>query len=235
MNFLWNEQTIGWFLDAGAYTGFHKKLAQMIIPHLEAGDTLCDLGCGIGRLDLELAPHVSRLTAVDINESVTELLRRDADNMGIRNLDSVCGDAGSFDGSFDVLLMSFFGLMNMADMRKLCRRKFIRVVHKKVKEQLHPGDARNARKETVQTVREELEKIGADYTLETATIEFGQPLRSWLDAERFVRQNAPNSADGEIDGFLRENLTRTGRDDFPFYLPNPKGIGVFMINMGDSK
>jgi len=77
MLFGWDEQTIRWFLDASAYTDFHQTLARKITPYLDPGDTLCDLGCGLGRLDLELAPHVMCLTAVDIDETGRLIVKKD--------------------------------------------------------------------------------------------------------------------------------------------------------------
>ena len=229
MLFGWDEQTIRWFLDASAYTGFHKTLARKIAPYLKPDDTLCDLGCGLGRLDLELAPYVSRLTAVDINETAIELLRRDIGISGRHNMSAECADAGALRGNFDVLLTSFFGEANTSDFLKLCTRKLIRVVHMDNKGRLYPGQPRYAKKDTVETVRLELIGMGADFKLETASVEFGQPLGSWGDAVLFVRNNAPDAGDDEIERFLRENTERTDREDFPFYLPNPKEFGIFVI------
>jgi len=217
-------------LDASAYLGFHKSLAEMIIPYLEPDDTLCDMGCGLGRLDLELARHVSRLTAVDINENVIELLRRDAELAGLRNFSAECGDAETFRGSFDVLLTSFFGQADTQGFLRLCKRRLIRVVHRNNKDRLYPGQPRYAKKDTVETVQRKLRDMGIDFMLETASLEFGQPLKSWRDAVLFVQNNAPDAGEDEIDMFLRENAVQTGWDEFPFYLPNPKEFGIFVID-----
>jgi 2-polyprenyl-3-methyl-5-hydroxy-6-metoxy-1,4-benzoquinol methylase len=50
MCFEWNKQSIEWFLDASIYTEFHKELGQHIIPFLDPEDSICDFGCGLGRL-----------------------------------------------------------------------------------------------------------------------------------------------------------------------------------------
>ena len=230
MQYVWNGQTIRWFMEASAYTGFHKTLAGKIIPYLNKGDTLCDLGCGVGRLDLELAPYVSHLTAIDLNENAVSILRQDAELSGLRNLSADCADAGTLDGNFDILLTSFFGRPEMADLLRLCRRRLIRIVHMEIKGRLYPGRPRFTQKDTVDMVQQELAAMGVAYRLETDSIEFGQPFRSWQDAVLFVRNNASDACDGEIDGFLQDNIIRTGRDDFPFYLPNPKEFGIFVID-----
>lgn len=58
MNFDWNPRTIQWYEDANSYSGFFKKVAQRIAPKLQGYFTLCDIGCGLGLLDLELSRHL---------------------------------------------------------------------------------------------------------------------------------------------------------------------------------
>ena len=233
MRFTWEEQTVRWFMSASGYTGFHKALAQLILPHLEQGDTLCDLGCGLGRLDLELALHISQLTAVDLSENAIEVLRRDAEAAGLKNLRVRQDDASALTETFDVALMSFFGRSNMLELLKLCKRRLIRVVGAENKSGLYPEKYRCDERDTVPTVQKELDAKGIVYKLELHSLEFGQPLVSRQDAELYVLQNAPKAGDAEIRDFLNENLTSTGRDDFPFYLPNKKAFGIFVLDKED--
>ena len=230
--FSWNKEGVGWFLDASKQTGFHARLAQCLVPYLEPDDTLCDLGCGLGQLDLELAPYISKLTAVDTDARVIEMLRREAASRGMRNLDARCEDAATMGGSFDVVLMSFFGRSGAEADRfeKLCRRKVIRIVNAANRGNLYPGGYRSIQKDTIPIVKSELEARGRAYTLAVETIEFGQPLRSRQAARQFVRSHAPNAEMREIDAFLETHAVETGRADFPFYLPNRKQIGVFVID-----
>ena len=230
MRLKWEGQTIQWFLDAGAYTGFHRKLAQRIIPYLKPEDSLCDAGCGIGRLDLELAPYVSGITAVDINENAIDVLRRDAAALGLHNLRAEIRDAEDLTEPFDVVLLSFFGQSNMFEFMKLCRRRLIRIVDACNVSKLYPERYKEYMKDTVPVVAGQLEAKGISYKLESAALEFGQPLRSLQDAEAYVVNNAPEAGSSEVSEFLSENLAQTGRDDFPFYLPNKKELGIFIID-----
>jgi SAM-dependent methyltransferase len=230
VHYSWDERGIAWFLDASEYTGFHKALAQKIIPHLSPDDALCDAGCGLGRLDLELARHVRELTAVDISEDAIAALRRDAETLGVQNMRTIVSDAAMLDGTFDIVLLSFFGQSNMLDFLKLCRRKLIRVVSVENASTLYPQRHRNNVRDTVEMVQDYLGAQGIRYELELASIEFGQPLRTWQDAEKYILKNAPGATAEEVGGFLDEHLTKTGRDDFPFYLPNKKGLGIFVID-----
>ncbi|MCL1791139.1 MAG: methyltransferase domain-containing protein [Peptococcaceae bacterium] len=235
MHFLWNDQSIQWFLEASAYTGFHQRLAKRLVPFLRADDTLCDMGCGLGRLDLEIAPYVARLAAVDINEKVIAKLQSDVILSGVQNLQAFCADITEMKESFDVVVMSFFGGSGygMDGYLARCRRRLIRIVNAENKGSLYPGSHRRTVKETIPTVKQELLDQGCRFELVTDSIEFGQPLRSMEEAKGFVLWNAPGASEEEVKEFLRENAEHTGRKDFPIYLPNPKKIGVFVIICGE--
>ena len=230
MRIVWDEQGISWFLDAGVYTGFHQALAEKIKPYLEQKDTLCDLGCGLGRLDLELAPNVFEVTAVDISERAIDVLRRDAEALGLKNIKAEVRDVTTLTEFFDVALLSFFGQSNIGKFSQLCRRRLIRIVGADNSSNFYPERYRCEARDTVPSVRGELEVLGVGYELEMCSIEFGQPLRSRHDAEAYVLRNAPEATAKEVNTFLKDRLESTGREDFPFYLPNKKELGIFIID-----
>ena len=228
---VWDEQSSARFMDASVYTGFHKQLAQKIIPFLLPGDTLCDIGCGLGRLDFELAPHVSEILAVDISEYAISTLERDVAAAGLGNIRTHAGDAAEIGQSFDVILMSLFGLQDTSGLLKRCRRRHIRIVGAGRKSGLYPERYRRELKDAVPIVQDEFNALGVGYELEMCSFEFGQPLRTLRDAEHFVLSNAPEADDSEIADFLDANMQHTGRDDFPFYLPYKKELGIFIVDM----
>lgn len=226
----WDENSSRRFLDASVYSGFHKALARKIIPYLYPDDTLCDIGCGLGRLDLELAPHVSEILAIDVSEYAVNTLKRDANRAGLKNISVRCGDAAELTSGFDVILLSLFGIYDTFGTLGLCRRRFIRIVSASKKSGLYPERHRREVKDAVPLVQNELDAQGIEYKLELCSFEFGQPLRTWQDAASFVLSNAPEAGPGEIDIFLDENIERTGRGDFPYYLPYLKELGIFIID-----
>jgi len=233
MHIKWDENGIRWFLDAGEYTGFHKMLAQKIIPYLLPGDTLCDAGCGLGRLDLELTEYVQSIRSIDINDDAISVLQKDIVNLGKQNIRAEVCDASALDETYDVMLLSFFGQSNMLDFLKNCRRRLIRVVSMENNSTLYPSRHRNYTRDTVASVQEELDAQGIKYSLELSALEFGQPLRTWQDAEQYILRNAPEAPDDEVNDFLKEHLQNTGRDDFPYFLPNYKEFGIFIIDKED--
>ena len=226
----WDEQSCTRFLDASVYTGFHKKLAQKILPFLEPGDTLCDIGCGLGRLDLELAPFVSGILAVDVSEYAIKMLETGIRDSGVENIRTHCGDAMELTPGFDVIVMSMYGKSDILKILGRCRRRFIKIVSASKKSGLYPERHRREVKNLVPVEKAGLESLGIDYMLDLCSIEFGQPLRTWQDAEAFVLSNAPEADSGEINAFLDENIKRTGREDFPLYLPYQKELGIFVVD-----
>ena len=226
----WDRQTIGRFIDASSYTGFHKALAQKLVNYLEPEDTLLDVGCGLGRLDIEIAPYVSGITAVDISESAIRFLKRDIVLSGLRNLHVRRGEVSDVEGRFDVIVLSFFGRPDISEFLERCNRRIIRIVSAGKKSGLYPEQRRRKAKIDVTVIQNELLAHGINHSMELCSFEFGQPLRTRRDAELFVLSNAPESEPEEINDFLSKNIEHTGREDFPFYLPYRKELGIFIID-----
>ena len=232
MQFMWNEETIQRFIDASEYTGFHRQLADKIRPYLNDNDSFCDIGCGLGRIDLALSPWISHITAADIDSRVIERLKADAAAQGITNINAKILDVSGLDVVFDVVFMSFFGKSHsIQQYYKLCRKRMIRVVNAENTGNLYPSHHRRVKKDTIPIVENELYCSGISYKLERLSAEFGQPLKSMEDAESFVIQNAPDISAGELHDFLTANIQSTECNDFPYYLPNKKELGIFIIDM----
>jgi hypothetical protein len=231
MCFEWNKQSIEWFLDASIYTEFHKELGQHIIPFLDPEDSICDFGCGLGRLDLELLPHVSRITAIDIDRQVINMLRQASNVLGYRNLYPLWGDSYSICDKHDVGIMSFFGKSghDMLHYRNMCNKKLIRIVNVQNSSNLYPQKYRTTRKDTVSIVKNELISRNLIFDFVETSIEFGQPLRSQNIAKKFILSHAPQAPIHEVKSFLAEHAILTGREDFPIYIPNSKKVGIFVI------
>ena len=231
MGYMWTRQSIKWFMDASDYTGYHKNLADKIIPFLEEGHTLCDVGCGLGRLDIFLASEVARITAIDSNAEVINELKKSADEMGINNLNAVCAEAEKEAVEHDIFLMSFFGdLDEMKKYYKHCRKKLIRITNLSDKSNFYHEAHCRRDKPFVSIIEKELKEERIPYELLIDSIEFGQPLRSEEDARAFILYNAPGAKTDEVELFLKNHGQNTGRSDFPIYIPNKKQIGIFIIS-----
>lgn len=231
MRFTWEKERINWFVKASEYTGFHRELAKHITPFVTKDDTLCDFGCGLGLLDMELSRYVKHITAVDVSEDALSSLESNMKNKGITNITILRKDAKSLQGKWDIGIMSFFGesKQDMKAYRSLCKKKLIQIVNMVNDSTLYPKKHRRTAKITAEKVEKELKELKMHYNLIQADIEFGQPLHSEEDAVAYIEYNAPNASKVEIDNFLEKNLLSTGREDYPFYLPNEKHLGIFVI------
>lgn len=70
-------------------------------------DQILDLGCGWGTFSLALAPRVARVVGVDFSERSIALCRREAERLGLENVEFVCADAGETglpSDTFDVVV-----------------------------------------------------------------------------------------------------------------------------------
>lgn len=227
----WNARTIQWFKNASAYTEFHKRLAQKIAPYLEPGDTLCDIGCGLGRLDLELAPLVKRIDGLDICPQAVEALKRESQIQGIRNLHAYCRDFTQLRRSYDVILISFFGEAGRRwqEYLPLCRRKLIRIVHQELGFTGDAGSLPIQKKNTVAVFRSELQAQGMPFHLQECALEFGQPFAGLEEAHAFMQQHRGYYSPGEMQAYLEQRLVFTGDKAYPYYLPKTKKFGIFIL------
>ena len=85
-----------------------ENSAAYLLPHLEPGTNLLDVGCGPGTLTADLAAKVApaRVLGVDLSDDVVGEARRHAEEAGADNLDVVAGDFRDLDireGGFDVV------------------------------------------------------------------------------------------------------------------------------------
>lgn len=85
-----------------------QNSAAYLLPHLERGQRLLDLGSGPGTITADLAALVAPglVTALEISEEVAALTRAELDRQGVVNAEVVVGDIHALDfddDSFDVV------------------------------------------------------------------------------------------------------------------------------------
>lgn len=85
-----------------------ENSAAYLLPELEPGLRLCDVGCGPGTITRDLARLVApgRVVAVDAAAGILDEARATCRNGGVDNVEFHQADAGSLpfdDGSFDVV------------------------------------------------------------------------------------------------------------------------------------
>lgn len=217
-----------WFLKASNHTNFHEKLAEHLRSYLRQEDTVCDFGCGLGRLDLALAPYVKHITCQDIAPEAIAILKTDGET--IPNLTAKCVDCQTTQEKFDVGIMSFFGKRDEEFLHYMgrCNRCLIRIVNMQNRSTLYPAEHRQRVKSTAEDVKYQLDNANVAYVFSRMQLEFGQPCQDITEASAFVRSHAPGASQEEIHQFIAaygQSVEQGG-----YYIPNQKDLGIFIID-----
>lgn len=236
MKIIWNDQSVSWFSHASAYTGFHQKLADLLLKHITVRETLCDIGCGTGLVDLELSSHIGRLTCVDISPIAINALRTRTHELGLTNIYGVCQDASQLTGRWDTVISLFFGGHDfLASYYPLASHCFILGVHGSRIGEFGPVGHRVEKCSDVSSVKEYLDRKEVNYLFEEASLEFGQPFKSRAEAEAFIQAYSAPISNETLNHYLEEVLISTGDKDFPLYLPKKKKFGLFIIRKDENE
>lgn len=234
MMFLWKPDMIRFMRDASEYGDYNRELANIIVPHLEPDSHICDAGCGLGYLSLELAKTAGKVTSVDINQDALSVLYKNCENYSVSNIEIICGDVFSAhpEEKYSAMVFCYFGdietILRNAD--RLCRGPIF--IFKRNYE-IHRFSEGSCKKETdsYEAARRKLDRLGVRYKAFELENEFGQPFRSMEDACLFFELYSQDGNKRLItDLRLLDRITYTGREDFPLYMPYRKKTGCIIIN-----
>lgn len=229
----WNDETIRWYEDASAYTGFHGEMQALLEPLLGREETLADLGCGLGLIDLRLAGSVQSVTCLDASDAALEYLQGNARQQGIGNLHTCRTDAYTATGLWDTVMMSFFGRpdLHIRHYLSICRDKIMAIV----REAPPLKAAYTPRKHnSVTNTQEAFDALGVRYTLTRHAMEFGQPFTSREEAVRYVGTYRKHPPDMEPEEYLAPRLMPIQHDRYAWYLPNLKRFGLFVVRKDEN-
>ena len=73
------------------------------------------------------------------------------------------------------------------------------------------------------------------YVHEALALEYGQPFVALEDARTFVRAYTRPMSDEILEAYLAEKLEKTGDEKWPYYLPNQKEFGLFVIGRDENE
>ncbi|HHU22021.1 MAG TPA: methyltransferase [Clostridiales bacterium] len=221
MAFTWSEKTINWYAAAVAFTGFGQKLADVLTNFLPKNETVCDMGCGIGYLALELASRGYRVTAIDKDTRAIGWLRNELQRRGISLLEVVERDWLSLRDRplWDNIVMVSAGRRSDKDLffRSLCRKRLIIIDRTNLDSHVRSDGGTSVWCLNLPTER------GEHLTL-TFSLEFGQPLKSVEDARDYIS----TFGGAETLEDTLSTLINTGNADYPFYLPYRKNLELII-------
>ncbi len=237
MKIVWNKNSINWFREASAYTGYNRRLSAFLMDYIPHRNTICDMGCGAALIDFEFAKQFEHVTCVDISPEAISSIEEAIKDQSISNMSTVCTDGTHFTGNFDTVIALFHGGPNIFDhYYPLAKEQLIIVTHLGKCGTFSPEKHRKAHNFGVPKTKEHLDALGVTYTYLEQSLEYGQPFRSFEDAMAFMNAySAPGMTETEKADNLKNRLIETGETEYPYYLPNKKEMGIFIINRKDNK
>lgn len=230
MHFEWNDKTCAWMKDASEYTLYNKKLAEILHAHMGENETVCDMGCGLGLVDLELIKFSKSICCVDLSEWAVNYLNKTAAENKLA-IEAHCADGVSFVGKWDTVLALFHATPAMAALNYLPRaeKRVILLTHD-VPKDLKMNKFMIKKCSNVEDTCAWLDAHGVHYTVERHALEFGQPHRSFEDALDYTRTfSSGRASEEELAAHTKEIVRPTGREDFPLYTPKIRHFGLFEI------
>jgi SAM-dependent methyltransferase len=224
-----------YFKSAIEYTAFYKKLAVLIDPYLQTSWDLADVGCGSGEIDIELAPSLNSITAIDTNIEALAKLDSQIDDLtshGDRSAGKIVtmrAEADTLaDKMWDVLLLCFYMVPEdkLIELIAKARERVILIVHEQ-----RTGSRFEPLPEylplfTENELEDLIKSLGYNYRKEQAILQFGQPFKSIEDIHLYL-EDYPERLRMSIE----DRITHTGRHDFPYYLPNNFSASIFVIDV----
>ena len=219
--FQWSDESIAWYKRAAENTGFFQELSDTVKPYIKSSETLCEIGCGHGYLSLGLSACVRKVTAVDIEKRVLNVMENEMALNNRNNIDILNADWKVLSGRFwDTVLACNFGHLpqDIPDFLGMCARQLI-LVHR-VQD--------DTRKISSVLIQEYLQNNGYGFAFLQRKADFGQLFISKEEAFRFFLHYGWIKENGQED-FLAKNLQTTGIAKYPFYFPSRSTVSIFVI------
>lgn len=229
----WGENTTRWYSNAVSYRSFHKEVANYMLEDLPSSPSVVDVGCGIGALVMHLAPHCSRLTAMDLNPGAIAYLQRQLDRRGLSRVDAVVDDfisasppAERYDGAVfclaggvDIFLEAGFRWADtLFFVENATNQRSFSSVGTQTKETYFNDDLNRLR------------ELGIPHFYRFFTAPFGQVFTDRTDAEAFMRHYNPGESEASIQASLNARLQSLDHPVFKFFIPNEKPLLMITVH-----
>ncbi len=222
----WNEKTIQLYHDAANYCDFHQQIAAQITPFFNKADSILDIGCGHGYLDLILAKQVRQISCVDKDDAVLAALKERAP----ANLSIIHSAVETLNiAAHDYLIMSFFGHLtrDYQQLKQYAKKAIITIKNIK-RTVIEMSGQVPLERETHGDIVAFCQARQLNYQAKTVELEFGQPFRTMTDVYHYLERYKPLSS-GNYDNYLKEHLIALNETPYRYYLPKLKQVGIAII------
>lgn len=241
MAFTWTKDKIELFKNASEYTGFHKQVADVIIPYLEKDWTLHDLGCGLGLVDFFLAPHVNSLTAIDNSELAIGDYSSRLNDSEVCNITLKLEDSNRFIDQIpnniqapDAILLSFYGRPDdeLGKIISKAKELVVLVTYVEPLSSKHGKPKEGMGRPTTSNMEDYIKTNGYKYELIIQNMDFGQPFKDLNEARSYFNNYSmvedASEREKQIDINMK-SVEHTENSKYPYYLPKLKDVGIIII------
>lgn len=237
MMFRWNEDMIRFMVDASERSDYHERLALKIATHIGFGGHICDAGCGLGYLSKAMHPYFDTITSVELMPQAISILQTCCNNGYFPKITPVCGNIHELapEQPYDKMVFCLYGtipeIFEIA--RAQCRGKII-IIKKNWSRHRFSVGSQLMKNYTLGRTCDILDYYNMPYTAEACSIELGQPFRNVDDAVRFFRLYSRDADPSAITAEqVLPRLIRQDSDQFPYYLPEAKKLGILVVDVND--
>ena len=240
--FEWSADKIRWYCDASVYhrNDRTQKIAAALLGELPEKPRVCDVGCGVGFLSLELAKGAREVLSLELNENALAVLQREIQNRGVTNITPLRADFDEqspvgepFDGMVLCMFGGMFEYVALAEHWLSAQGKTFFITGTS-KRRCFSANGVASSNDSLEDMRRYLADNGYSWSESLIPTSFGQPLASLEEARRFMRAYDKLSTDEEIAIDLKKRLIETGESEFPLYLPADKEYIMFTISHRES-
>ena len=236
----WTPEKIENYKQASEYSSFHRKLSVLAEPFLDESWTLADIGCGLGLIENWLAPMVSSIDAIDVDEAAINDLKARLDDVFltskavaekvapiVASIDDLAGD------SWDVITLSFFGLDEevLGKVLPLAKKRALIFMHGRADADGPLAAEDDGSKFTATHMEDYLKENNYLYKKTVMEMQFGQPFKSIEDIHTFLSAYGIEGDDRRATD-AEERIIKTNRFDYPYYLPKSISVALFIISTG---
>lgn len=235
--YLWNSDMIYFMNQAAKNTKYYEELASYIIPYVTKESVLCDVGCGLGNLAIELSKYCKKVYAVDISEDVITELKKKLEREQISNVEAICTDVFGWqpEEKVDATVYCMFGTLQEIEeigrhlnvKQQFIVRRLAKQHRFKIKEQT-PRNHRHS----AQGMAAELDRQGRPYEYREMSISLDQPFKNLDEAIRFFELYNRTSERVTVED-VKERLIEREDEECPYLFPAEKVMGLIRVSMED--
>ena len=232
--YAWDDKSMQWYCNAVEYRSFHREVADYMLEDLPKNPTVCDVGCGIGALTLQLAGRCRHITALDLNAKPTAYLRRLAAERGLKDIDVITGDflqmeapAEKYDGLVLCLAGGVERFLSAASawsdtlffVENATNHRSFSSVGRQTKEMYYNEDLKL------------LQSMGIRHSYRFFNAPFGQVFTDRADAEAFMHHYNKGESEASIQAALEARLQPLNHPKYKLFMPNEKPLLMITIRL----